>query len=78
METFFKKTQKRARIKAEITTDLPASSYGQPVIVLDDGGALDLMCRTAMGYRVERSELQTQRGFVPPFWPGKGLRLHGK
>jgi len=34
---------KRTRIKATITTYHSASSYGQPVIVLPDGGALDLM-----------------------------------
>ena len=46
---------KRHTINAEITTDHPASSYGQPVIVLEDGGALDLMSWTALDYRVEEA-----------------------
>ena len=44
----------RTQVEAEITTQHPASSYGQPVIVLEDGGALDLMSWTTMDYRVER------------------------
>lgn len=47
--------EKRHRIKATITTDHPASSYGQPVIVLEDGGALDLMSWVALGYQVVRA-----------------------
>lgn len=31
----------RSTIKATITTDHPASSYGMPVIVLEDGGVLE-------------------------------------
>lgn len=60
----FERSKRRHRIKAEVTTEHSASSYGQPVIVLDDGGALDLMSWVAMGYQVvkatkkERSELQ--------------------
>jgi len=46
---------KRHRIKASITTDHPASHYGQPVIVLEDGGALDLMSWVGLGYRVVRA-----------------------
>ncbi len=63
-QDIFEPKAKRKRIKATITTDHPASSYGQAVIVLDDGGALDLMSWVAMDYRVEkatakeRSELQ--------------------
>jgi len=44
----------RTQVEAEITTQHPASSYGQPVIVLEDGGALDLMSWVTMDYRVER------------------------
>ncbi len=39
-------------IEAEITTDHPASSYGQPVIVLPDGEALDPQSWVLMGYQV--------------------------
>ena len=45
----------RHRIKAEITTDHSASSYGQPVIVLEDGGALDLMSWVSLDYRVVKA-----------------------
>ena len=37
----FDQNQKAHRIKATITTEHSASHYGQPVIVLDDGQALD-------------------------------------
>ena len=56
--------EERTQVKATITTNHSASSYGQPVIVLADGGALDLMSWVAMGYQVvkstrkERAELQ--------------------
>ncbi len=39
-------------VEATITTDHPASSYGRPVIVLSDGGALDLPSWALLGYRV--------------------------
>lgn len=41
--------------KAKITTDHPASSYGQPVIVLPDGSALDLISWIGLGYEVVRA-----------------------
>jgi len=44
--------KRRHRIKAKITTEHSASSYGQPVIVLEDGNVLDLFSWTALGYRV--------------------------
>jgi len=50
----FDREKGRQKIKAQITTQHPASSYGQPVIVLEDGGALDLMSWVTMDYRVER------------------------
>ncbi len=40
------------KIDAEVTTDHPASHYGQPVIVLPDGGALDLQSWMLLGYQV--------------------------
>ena len=48
-------TGKRKTIKAIITTDHPASSYGMPVIVLPDGGALDYGSAIMLDYRVERA-----------------------
>ena len=47
--------ENRHRVRAKITTDHSASSYGQPVIVLEDGEALDLFSWTALGYRVVRA-----------------------
>ncbi len=45
--------KKRTRVKATITTQHSASSYGRPVIVLEDGGALDLMSWVGCNYQVE-------------------------
>lgn len=45
--------EKRQTIEAEITTDHSASSYGIPVIVLEDGGALDYNSAILLNYRVE-------------------------
>ena len=47
--------EKRHRVKAKVTTEHSASSYGQPVIVLEDGNALDLFSWTALGYQVVRA-----------------------
>ena len=46
---------KRKKIKAEITTEHSQSHYGQPVIVLPDGGALDLMSWVCLGYKIEKA-----------------------
>jgi len=60
---------KRHRMKATMTTDHSASSYGQAVIVLEDGGALDLLSWVSLGYKVvkarakERQEL-TRMGLI--------------
>jgi hypothetical protein len=43
---------KICKIKAEITTDHPASSYGLPVIVLADGNALGAESWVMLGYKV--------------------------
>lgn len=45
---------KRHKIKAEITTEHPASSYGIPVIVLPDGGIVDLQSWISLNYSVEQ------------------------
>ena len=43
---------KKHKVRAKITTDHSSSSYGQPVIVLEDGGALDILSWVALGYKV--------------------------
>jgi hypothetical protein len=45
---------KRESVKAKITREHPASSYGQPVIVLPDG-ALDYNSAILLDYRVDRA-----------------------
>jgi hypothetical protein len=52
--------RKTHRIKATITTDHSASSYGQPVIVLPDGDALDLQSWVLLGYKVVRATRKEQ------------------
>jgi hypothetical protein len=42
----------RHRINATITTEHSLSSYGQPVILLDDGQPLDLTSWVLLGYQV--------------------------
>jgi hypothetical protein len=51
----FDEKRKSHRIKATVTTEHPASHYGQPVIVLEDGGALDLFSWVTLGYRVVKA-----------------------
>jgi len=48
-------TGKRSRIRAKITTNHPASSYGIPVIVLPNGDALDYGSAALLCYQVERA-----------------------
>ena len=43
---------KRKKITATITTEHPASHYGHPVIVLDNGQDLDAQSWALMGYRL--------------------------
>ncbi len=47
--------EKRQRINAKITTAHSASSYGQSVIVLEDGEAIDLMSWVGCGYQVVKA-----------------------
>ena len=60
----FKPSARKTRVKATITANHSAGSYGQPVIVLEDDGSLDLMAWVAMGCQAvqatkkERTELQ--------------------
>jgi hypothetical protein len=66
-------TGKRKTIKATITTDHPASSYGVPVIVLPDGDALDYGSAIMLDYQVERATqkelrlLEQWQRMAPPF-----------
>ena len=55
---------KRHRIKARVTTDHSASSYGQPAIVLEDGGALDLMSWVGLGYQVVKASKKEMEGLI--------------
>lgn len=43
---------KTCRIKATITTEHSASSYGMPVVVLPDGGTLDAQSWVLLNYHV--------------------------
>gem|GEM_PF-1012310 len=59
---------KRKRVNACITTDHSASSYGQPVIVLEDGEALDLTSWVFCKYQVvsaseKEREMLARMGF---------------
>ena len=51
---FFKSKKRLHRINATITTDHPASIYGQPVIFFKNGDVLDTMSWISMDFRVER------------------------
>ena len=56
--------EKRHRIKAKITTEHSASSYGQPVIVLEDGEALDLFSWVSLGYQVKNASKKEREALV--------------
>jgi len=43
---------KLKKIAATITAEHPASHYGQPVVLLEDGNLLDPMSWELMGYRI--------------------------
>lgn len=55
---------KREHIKAEVTTQHPQSSYGQPVIVLPDGQALDLQSWILGAYRLERGSAEQRAALL--------------
>ena len=56
----FEPSARKTRVKATIATNHSAGSYGQPVIVLADGGALDPMSWVAMGYQVVKATRKDQ------------------
>lgn len=64
-------TGERQRINAQVTTDHPASSYGMPVIVLEDGESLDPSSWLLLAYQVEYigdpAELEALRRALAPF-----------
>jgi hypothetical protein len=49
-------------IKVKITNNHPASYNREPVIVLPDGGALDLRAWVAMAYHVEKASPKERQG----------------
>ena len=46
---------KRHTIKAELTTEHSLSSYGQPVLLLEDGQPLDYASWVLLNYQVEKA-----------------------
>lgn len=46
---------RRKSVKAKLLTISSLSSYGQPVILLEDGKPLDLMSWVMLDYRVEKA-----------------------
>lgn len=59
--------RKTHRIKATVTTDHPASHYGIPVIVLEDGNSLDLQSWVLLNYQVIRASKREQELLVRVF-----------
>ncbi len=51
----FNNDGKRKNVKAKLSKMSSLSSYGQPVILLEDGEALDMMSWVMLGYRVEKA-----------------------
>jgi hypothetical protein len=51
---------KRQVVAATITADHATSSYGQPVIVLPDGGAVDLTTWILLNYQVVEATADEQ------------------
>ena len=65
----FSEGGERIFIEAEISMEHSASSYGLPVIMLEDGGALDLMSWVAMDYKIEdgaEDELEAVQHILNP------------
>ena len=48
----FDRKRMQHRVKATVITNHPASRYGQPVILLEDGGTLDSSSWFSHRYRV--------------------------
>ena len=67
-------TEDRTRITAEVTTTHPESHYGQPVIVLPDGGALGLFSWVSMDYQIVEATPEELRAVLET---GIGVDLSG-
>ena len=67
-QNFENANAKRSRIEAAITTDHSTSSYGQPVIVLCDGGALDHMSWGFFDYRLEAATAEERTQIMGLAW----------
>lgn len=46
---------KKHRINANVSYESSQCHYGQPVIILPDGGAIDLISWVSLGYEVVRA-----------------------
>lgn len=62
-------TDERTRMTAELTTEHPTSSYGQPALVLEDGGSLDLLSWIAVDYQVEEATTEEINGLLGGGFP---------
>ena len=60
---------KRRTVTARVTTEHSTSSYGQPVIVMPDGEALDLASWALCGYRVEKATSEERSLLAEVFKP---------
>ena len=75
--------QKRHTVTAQITTDHPDSSYGQPIIVLDtDNKALDITSWVLLNYQIveatpEEMELLKRVLIVDPQFAASALGRKG-
>lgn len=51
---------KVGKVKANITTEHSASSYGQPVVVLEDGNAIDAFSWIILKYKIIKANEEEQ------------------
>lgn len=68
---------KRAKVKVGITTNHGMSSYGQPVIVLPDGEALDVMSWVGCGYHIEAATAK-ERAAIAKMFAAMGMAIGGE
>jgi hypothetical protein len=62
-------TDERTAVTAEVTTEHPASHYGQAVLVLEDGGALDPLSWAACDYQVTEATPEELRSILDLGFP---------
>lgn len=68
--------QQRHTMDAELTTDHPASSYGQPVLLIGDGDPLDYTSWMLLDYRVEEiaeDEVEPMRAWLSGMYVSAGI-----